>query len=542
MGKAKTYVVESLVKARGAGKTRQYQVKWKGYPHSQNTWEPVSNLKSCADEMEALDKGKGAAAKEGAKTSKGKGGGAKAPTPSSKAKPAASRPKSSPPGPAKFVTRAHQRPDKRRRISTAKMVEVAAAAAEPAAKRSRSGSRPTAKAKRSAVPLRRDSRARPAAEGQQQGQARPSKRNSRARPAASASRQASTAKKRKADGGEAAPPNKRARKVEPTLDVAAIAKKVMQLLKRKKVDAPGASEAQGAEEGVGAERENPRAEHEESAEAVAFAVAAEAAPAGAEAEAGESVAGESVAGAAVAGAAVAGAAAVVATAKKSNRKPTGKAARAAARRRSTAPASGEPAAAADQLVQVEQIVGIRYGATGGVEYRIRWRAVGRGKPEHTWEPEENIMDDDLIDDFEAAQQHEIYAEQKMSTGVAVEVRNIDEGFQNSWAAAKVVRVSRKSFTVEYTDFEEDDGSLMQEVVGRERLRLAPPKAAAEWKPKVDEVIEVLESDCWWEARVLSSGGETVDVKYRVSDEVQTVDISDKTRPCNWLKVASAKRG
>ena len=38
--------VESIVKHRGTGKRREYFIKWKGYPSSEDTWEPERHLKN----------------------------------------------------------------------------------------------------------------------------------------------------------------------------------------------------------------------------------------------------------------------------------------------------------------------------------------------------------------------------------------------------------------------------------------------------------------------------------------------------------------
>ncbi|CAD8059011.1 unnamed protein product [Paramecium primaurelia] len=44
----KEYEVESIVDKRYDELTKSYlyQIKWKGYPHSQNTWEPIEHLQN----------------------------------------------------------------------------------------------------------------------------------------------------------------------------------------------------------------------------------------------------------------------------------------------------------------------------------------------------------------------------------------------------------------------------------------------------------------------------------------------------------------
>ena len=42
------YEIEKILKARGSIKKREYLIKWKGYPNSENTWEPIKNLENCS--------------------------------------------------------------------------------------------------------------------------------------------------------------------------------------------------------------------------------------------------------------------------------------------------------------------------------------------------------------------------------------------------------------------------------------------------------------------------------------------------------------
>mmetsp|Transcript_846 Transcript_846/g.1400 ORF Transcript_846/g.1400 Transcript_846/m.1400 type:complete len:465 (+) Transcript_846:47-1441(+) len=188
-----------------------------------------------------------------------------------------------------------------------------------------------------------------------------------------------------------------------------------------------------------------------------------------------------------------------------------------------------------EISQVDAIIGMRFSRKGGIEYKIQWSAKG----EISWEPEDNVMDDDLVEQFENSQQREVYGSQQIEAGDMIEVKNIDDGFQNSWSSARVIKKQKTKFQVEYADFTDENGCKLQETLDRSRLRLAPPKAAKGWAPKQAEIIEVLEDDCWWEARVQELKGRKVQVMFRVSDEVKDVTVGKSTRPCNWLDIAAA---
>jgi hypothetical protein len=54
------YIGEELINRRGTESKREYLVKWRGYPRSESTWEPVSELlRRCADLVEDYDLHKG---------------------------------------------------------------------------------------------------------------------------------------------------------------------------------------------------------------------------------------------------------------------------------------------------------------------------------------------------------------------------------------------------------------------------------------------------------------------------------------------------
>ena len=46
------YVVEAIVNHRGYPNNYEYRIKWEGYPASQNTWEPNSNLTNCQEKID----------------------------------------------------------------------------------------------------------------------------------------------------------------------------------------------------------------------------------------------------------------------------------------------------------------------------------------------------------------------------------------------------------------------------------------------------------------------------------------------------------
>jgi hypothetical protein len=54
------YIVEELINRRGTKSKREYLVKWRGYPRSESTWEPVQELqRRCADLVKNMISAKG---------------------------------------------------------------------------------------------------------------------------------------------------------------------------------------------------------------------------------------------------------------------------------------------------------------------------------------------------------------------------------------------------------------------------------------------------------------------------------------------------
>lgn len=79
-----------------------------------------------------------------------------------------------------------------------------------------------------------------------------------------------------------------------------------------------------------------------------------------------------------------------------------------------------------EVVAVDKILGMR-AKSSGVQYFILWEDGTK-----TWEPEDNVMDDDLVDEFEEGEQIKVYGSATLSVGSEVEVKNVDDGFENSW--------------------------------------------------------------------------------------------------------------
>jgi len=50
------FTVEKIISKKGVGKAARYRVKWVGYPPSQNTWEPLSNLEGSAKLLKEFEK------------------------------------------------------------------------------------------------------------------------------------------------------------------------------------------------------------------------------------------------------------------------------------------------------------------------------------------------------------------------------------------------------------------------------------------------------------------------------------------------------
>ncbi|CAK5263576.1 unnamed protein product [Mycena citricolor] len=56
IGGAEEWEVEEIVKERNVGRGKQYLVKWKGWPHSKNTWKPSPHLTHAKKVLAAWEK------------------------------------------------------------------------------------------------------------------------------------------------------------------------------------------------------------------------------------------------------------------------------------------------------------------------------------------------------------------------------------------------------------------------------------------------------------------------------------------------------
>ena len=94
------------------------------------------------------------------------------------------------------------------------------------------------------------------------------------------------------------------------------------------------------------------------------------------------------------------------------------------------------------------------------------------------------------------------------------------------------------YTVDYSAFVDAKGKKLSESIDRARLRPTQRGAPSGWAPQVGEIVEIADQDCWWEAGVQQLDGKKISAMFRVSDEVKSVTLGAKVRPCAWLKMAA----
>ena len=54
--RAKEFQVEAITGMKSAKGGKLYQVKWKGWPSTDSTWEPLRNLDNCMPLVSAFEK------------------------------------------------------------------------------------------------------------------------------------------------------------------------------------------------------------------------------------------------------------------------------------------------------------------------------------------------------------------------------------------------------------------------------------------------------------------------------------------------------
>lgn len=103
-------------------------------------------------------------------------------------------------------------------------------------------------------------------------------------------------------------------------------------------------------------------------------------------------------------------------------------------KRSSSKKGKEPAK--EEVRKVERIVDVRVTKVGNVEFLIKWS--GLGDKENSWEPEDHILDDSLIDEYMKARLVKMAPPGgKYAPGSSVDVLGEADGFEYSWAPAKV---------------------------------------------------------------------------------------------------------
>ena len=55
MSDEENFEVETIVDKKIEGDKQLYLIKWKGYPESDNTWEPFENLTECAEQISQFE-------------------------------------------------------------------------------------------------------------------------------------------------------------------------------------------------------------------------------------------------------------------------------------------------------------------------------------------------------------------------------------------------------------------------------------------------------------------------------------------------------
>jgi len=203
-----------------------------------------------------------------------------------------------------------------------------------------------------------------------------------------------------------------------------------------------------------------------------------------------------------------------------------------------------------QTAEVEVLLDVRVTSTGESEFLIRWT----GDEENTWEPEVQIQDDSLLDEFMKPKIARMApSDGKYSVGAVVEV--LDKNFKYSWASAKVLSVGKDgTHTVKYKDFFNGESHLVEKGIERGRLRpLQPTTAPSRWRPTLGELIEVFDDahKIWREGKMLGPAGPAgpgsenskfILVQLRVNDISGAYPWATRARPAGGAPCGCGRQG
>lgn len=98
---------------------------------------------------------------------------------------------------------------------------------------------------------------------------------------------------------------------------------------------------------------------------------------------------------------------------------------------------------------------------------------------------------------------------KFKKGTPVEVSSDEDGFQGAWFAATIVdAIGQEIYLIEYQSLRtEDDTNFLREEVDIQHLRPPPPEIVMACDFKLNEEVDALYNDGWWEgviSRVLKN--------------------------------------
>lgn len=137
----------------------------------------------------------------------------------------------------------------------------------------------------------------------------------------------------------------------------------------------------------------------------------------------------------------------------------------------------------------------------------------------------------------ASKSFQLVIEKFFTPGAIVEISGEDDGFRGSWYEGTVIRRLKKNkILVEYKDLTEDDGKQrLTEVVDAVQLRPLPPRESPDRNFALNEEVDCLYNDGWWEGvvtKVLEDGKYAV--YFRVTREQMEFGRCDIRLHREWL--------